>query len=66
MLGKRPYLLHETEQEAEISDIKQMRKRVEQDRVEVYRKEIYQDIDDKLPESEKLPAVGFKKRQKKN
>lgn len=59
-LGKRPHLLFETEQEAELADIKKMKKRVEQDRVEVYKKEVYQD-DDELP----LSKQGFKKRQKK-
>jgi hypothetical protein len=37
-----------------------MKKRVQQDRVEVYKKEVYRD-DDEL----QLPKSGFKKRQKK-
>ena len=41
VLVKRPYLLFETEQEADLADIKQMKKRVEQDRVEVYKKEVF-------------------------
>ena len=60
VLGKRPYLLFETEQESDLADIKQMKKRVEQNRVEVYKKEVYQDADLLLPSTS-----GFKKRQKK-
>jgi hypothetical protein len=60
VLGKRSHLLFQSEQEADIADIKQMKKRIEQDRVEVYKKEVYQDVEEALA---KLPATsGFKKR----